>query len=438
MTLALVDANNFYVSCERVFRPDLEGKPVVVLSNNDGCVVARSAEVKAFGVAMGTPWFQLQKWAKQEGILALSSNYTLYADMSQRMMTILADFSPIQEVYSIDECFLDLGGFAPDQYSRIGRDIRQRIRQWLGLPVGVGMATTKTLAKLANHLAKKCPEYAGVCVWAELSEATQRQIMGQLPVTEVWGVGRQWSQQLQKMGIHTVLDLRQADPGWMRQRFSILMARIIRELRGEPCIALEEVTPPRQEIQSSRSFGRPVKSEAELGEAISLYIVRATSKLRRQGSVASALRVYIRTSPFQSNHPQYQAAKAMTLRYPSQDTRVFLEAGRQALADIYRPGFAYAKAGVHLMAIQSAQSLQADLFQDTAAENRAHQLMATLDQINARFGSNSLQPGIAGFKAPRAWAMKRGNPSPAYTTQWAELARVKMPDVDKTYRPAPP
>ena len=426
MPIALIDANNFYVSCERVFRPDLEGKPVVVLSNNDGCVVARSAEVKALGVAMGTPWFQLKKLAQKEGIIALSSNYTLYADMSQRMMAILSTFSPIQEVYSIDECFLDLQGVAPEQCRQIGQTARQRIRQWLGLPVGVGIAPTKTLAKLANHLAKKRPEYIGVCVWEEIPEQKQTEILQQLPVSEVWGIGRQWSQRLQKIGILTVWDLQNADPKPMRPRFSLLMERMIRELRDESCIAMEEVAPPRQEIQSSRSFGHPVKTMEELGEAISLYIVRATSKLRRQDSVAAALRVYIRTYPFQNHLPQYQAARTVVLSHPSQDTRIFLHAGKLALTQMYRVGFAYAKAGVHLLEISSAQSVQTDLFGDAEAENRAQNLMATLDQINARFGKSIMQPGIAGWQEPRGWAMKRGNKSPAYTTQWKELARVKV------------
>ena len=426
MAIALVDANNFYVSCERVFRPDLEGRPVVVLSNNDGCVVARSAEVKALGVAMGTPWFQLQKLAKQEGIIALSSNYTLYADMSNRMMGILSAFSPIQEVYSIDECFLDLEGVAPALLSRIGQAVRQKVRQWVGLPVGVGIAATKTLAKLANHVAKKRLEYDGVCVWEALTEDAQQRLLQQLPASEVWGVGRQWTKRLQDMGIQTVWDLRQADPALMRKRFSLLVERIIRELRGVPCITMVEIPPPRQEIQSSRSFGRPVSSAQELGEAISLYTVRAASKLRRQGSVAGALRVFIHTSPFQTHLPQYHAARTIALNHPSQDTRVFLQAGRIALADMYRPGVAYAKAGVHLLEITSADAVQADLFSSAEDNARALQLMTTLDRVNARFGSGTLQPGVAGLQEPRGWVMKRGNKSPAYTTRWAELARAKL------------
>uniref|UniRef100_E6QDZ7 DNA polymerase V, subunit C n=1 Tax=mine drainage metagenome TaxID=410659 RepID=E6QDZ7_9ZZZZ len=426
MAIALVDANNFYVSCERVFRPDLEGRPVVVLSNNDGCVVARSAEVRALGVAMGTPWFQLKKLAKREGVIALSSNYSLYADMSNRMMGILSSFSPIQEVYSIDECFLDLQGFAQDQLSSMGQAAREKVRQWVGLPVGVGIAATKTLSKLANHVAKKMPEYAGVCVWDDLPEGDQQRLLQQLPVSEVWGVGRQWTTRLQEAGIQTVWDLRKADPALMRKRFSILMERSIRELRGEPCIAMVEIPPPRQEIQSSRSFGRPVTSTEELGEAISLYTVKAAYKLRRQGSVAGALRVFIHTSPFQAHLPQYHATRTVALNHSSQDTRLFLQAGRIALADMYRSGFAYAKAGVHLLEITSADALQGDLFTSAEDEARANQLMITLDRVNARFGSGTLQPGLAGLQEPRGWAMKRGNKSPAYTTRWADLARAKL------------
>ena len=426
MAIALVDANNFYVSCERVFRPSLEGRPVVVLSNNDGCVVARSAEVKALGVAMGTPWFQLQKLAKQEGIIALSSNYTLYADMSNRMMAVLSSFSPVQEVYSIDECFLDLQGFAQVQLHSIGQAARARVRQWLGLPVGVGIAATKTLAKLANHVAKKRPEYAGVCVWDDLPTLDQQRLLQQLPVSEVWGVGRQLSTKLQAMGIRTVWDLQRADPARMRKRFSILMERMIRELRGEPCIAMVEIPPPRQEIQSSRSFGRPVVSAEELCEAVSLYTVRAVDKLRRQGSVASALRVFMHTSPFQTHLPQYYGAKTITLGHPSQDTRVFLQAARIALSDVYRPGFTYAKAGVHLLEIASTNAQQADFFAPAEKQARDHRLLETLDRVNARFGSGTLQPGVAGLQAPRGWAMKRGNKSPAYTTRWEDLATAKL------------
>ncbi|MEB8485914.1 MULTISPECIES: Y-family DNA polymerase [Acidithiobacillus] len=426
MAIALVDANNFYVSCERVFRPNLEGRPVVVLSNNDGCVVARSAEVKAMGVAMGTPWFQLQKLAKREGIIALSSNYTLYADMSNRMMGILSSFSPIQEVYSIDECFLDLRGFAQDQLSSMGQAAREKVRQWVGLPVGVGIAATKTLAKLANHVAKKMPEYAGVCVWDDLPAGDQQRLLQQLPVSEVWGVGRQWTARLQETGIQTVWDLRHADPALMRKRFSILMERCIRELRGEPCIAMVEIPPPRQEIQSSRSFGHPITSVDELGEAISLYTVRAVDTLRRQGSVAGALRVFIHTSLFQAHLPQYHATRTIALNHPSQDTRVFLQAGRVALADMYRPGFVYAKAGVHLLEITSVDTLQANLFLSAEDNARALQLMTTMDQVNVRFGRGTLQPGVAGLQDPRGWAMKCGNKSPAYTTRWAELARAKL------------
>ena len=263
-------------------------------------------------------------------------------------------------------------------------------------------------------------------MWDDLPKGDQQRLLQQLPVSEVWGMGRQWTTQLQEAGIQTVWDLLQADPALMRKRFSILMERSIRELRGEPCIAMVDIPPPRQEIQSSRSFGRPVSSAEELGEAISFYTVRAASKLRRQGSVAGALRVFIHTSPFQSHLPQYHATRTVALNHPSQDTRVFLQAGRIALAEMYRSGFAYVKAGVHLLEITSADALQADLFTSAEDEARANQLMATLDRVNARFGSGTLQPGVAGLQEPRGWAMKRGNKSPAYTTRWADLARAKL------------
>ncbi|MDD2747354.1 MAG: Y-family DNA polymerase [Acidithiobacillus ferrooxidans] len=424
MAIALVDANNFYVSCERVFRPDLEGRPVVVLSNNDGCVVARSVEVKALGVAMGTPWFQLQKLAKREGIIALSSNYTLYADMSNRMMHILSTFSPIQEVYSIDECFLDLRGFSEDQGTLIGQKARQQIRQWVGLPVGVGIAATKTLAKLANHIAKKNPEYQGVCNWDALDAETQKSLLQSMPASEVWGIGRQLTEKLLPLGVQSVWDLQQTDATWMRQRFSILMERTIRELRGESCIALTEIAPPKQEIQSSRSFGRPVTRIEDLAEAISIYTVRAASKLRQQESVSAALRIYIRTNPFQPDKPQYHAAQTVTLSHPSQDTRILIQAALSGLKSIYRPQISYAKAGVHLLEISPMHRQQTDLFASCEQDERSGRLMIALDAINARFGSNTLQPGVAGLQSVRDWSMKRGNKSPNYTTCWADFAKV--------------
>jgi DNA polymerase V len=374
---------------------------------------------------MGTPWFQLQKQAQQEGIIAMSSNYALYADMSNRMMRILSTFSPIQEVYSIDECFLDLRGFAPAHLSRIGQAARLKIRQWLGLPVGVGIAATKTLAKLANHVAKKYPEYQGVCNWESLNTQTRQTLLQNLPVPEVWGVGRRLTEKLASQGIQSVWDLQQTHPVWMRQHFNILMARTIRELQGESCIALTEIAPTKQEIQSSRSFGRPVTRIEDLAEAINVYTVRATQKLRQQESVCGAVRIDIRTNPFRPDKPQYHASQTVALAIPSQDTRILIKAALSGRRHIYRPQFAYAKAGVHLTEIRSVHQQQRDLFAAEALDIRSDQLMKTLDAIHTRFGHNALQPGVAGLQGQRDWSMKRGNKSHSYTTCWSDLARAR-------------
>ena len=296
--IALIDVNNFYVSCERVFNPKLEGRPVVVLSNNDGCAVARSNEVKVLGVKMGQPWFQLKDLARKHGIVAYSSNYALYADMSNRVMSILAMFSPNQEIYSIDECFLDLSGFRRTNHADYGQRIRKRIKQWTGLPVCVGIGSTKTLAKLANHIAKKNPEFNAVCDLNSLSLEQQADWFQRIEVGEIWGIGRRLAPRLHEIGIKTVLDLKTASPSQLRARFSVVMEKIIREINGTACIELEEINPPKKQIVSSRSFGIPVSDLASLEESVSLYISRAAEKLRRQQSFAGTVHVSIRTSPF--------------------------------------------------------------------------------------------------------------------------------------------
>ncbi|MEO5355346.1 MAG: Y-family DNA polymerase, partial [Magnetococcus sp. XQGC-1] len=301
--IALIDANNFYVSCERVFNPALQERPVVVLSNNDGCAVARSNEVKALGVKMGEPWFRLRDLAQQHGIVALSSNYALYADMSQRMMTLLGDFTPHQEVYSIDECFLDLG--TQHDVTPVGHAMRLRIASWLGLPVGVGIGPTKTLAKLANHVAKKRPAYAGVCNFNIMPAEDLERLLAEIDVAEVWGVGPRGAERLRTMGITNVLSLRRANAGQLRKRFSVVMVRTVEELNGVSCLSLEMVAPPRQQIQSSRSFGQPVYEQEELAEAVLTFLRRGVRRMRGQELVTGAIHVFIRTNPFRESEPQY-------------------------------------------------------------------------------------------------------------------------------------
>lgn len=416
---ALVDGNNFYVSCERVFDPKLEGRPVVVLSNNDGCVVARSQEVKALGVKMGVPWFQLKNLAKQHGIVAKSSNYSLYGDMSARMMAVLGRVSPDQEIYSIDECFLGMDGFAHLDLADYGQRIRAQVRQWLGLPVCVGFGETKTLAKLANHVAKKRPGFDGVCDLAALSPAGRDALLEGIDVGEVWGVGYRGTPRLKALGIGNVKALRDADPTWLRREFSVVLERTVAELNGTPCIGLEEEAPAKQQIMSSRAFGAYVYDLAGLEEAVATYVGRAAEKLRRQGSRAGAVQVYVRTNPFKADHPQYQRGLTVPLAEPSDDTRLLARAALLGLKRIYKPGYAYQKAGVMLMDLTDASHMQAALF-DVDRGNPA--VMRVMDRINAYWGRGTLRLAAEGVDP--AWRMRRGMMSPCYTTRWSELPLV--------------
>ena len=417
MTIALIDGNNFYVSCERVFNPKLEGRPVVVLSNNDGMAVARSAEVKALGVPMGTPWFQIKDLARRHGIVALSSNYALYADMSNRMMAVLAQFSPDQEVYSIDECFLGLAGFAGRDLAAYGQEMRRRVRQWVGIPVCVGIAETKTLAKLANHCAKKM--LAGndsVCDFSRIGATELSRVFSAIPVGEVWGVGPRLSKQLSARGISSVEALRTTDAKTLRREFSVVLERTVAELNGIPCMSLEEAAPNKQQIISSRSFGHYVHDLGPLIEAVASYIAIAAVKLRSQGSLAGMVQVYIRTNPHQADSPQYQPGLTVPLTEASDDTLLLTRAALWGLKRIYRPGFAYQKAGVALINIRAAGTRQADLFSKTR-DNR--QLMAVMDHINGTWGRGTLRSAAEGIS--QEWRMKRERISPGYTTSWTEL-----------------
>ena len=344
---ALVDCNNFYASCERAFNPKLAGHPIVVLSNHDGCVVARSAESKAMGIPMGVPYFKIEKDFRKAGGVALSSNYALYADMSNRVMSILAGFAPDQEVYSIDECFLGMDG--QSDLPEIGKIIRARVKQWTGLPVCVGIGPTKTLAKLANHVAKKRPALNGVCSLIGLTEHEQLAIIGDFEVGEVWGVGRKIAARLAPMGIVSVRQLRCADATLIRREFSVVMERTVMELRGASCLALEDVAPPKKQIMSSRSFGQPVYDLPELEEVVAAYVSRAAEKLRRQRHIAGGVMVLLETNPFKPGDPQYHPSITVPLVTPTADTRALIRSAHAGLRQIFRAGYAYKKADVMLM-----------------------------------------------------------------------------------------
>ncbi|CAN1502709.1 DinP Nucleotidyltransferase/DNA polymerase involved in DNA repair [Methylophilaceae bacterium] len=412
-SIALIDVNNFYVSCERVFNPKLENKPVVVLSNNDGCAISRSNEAKELGIKMGTPWFKLKEFAKQENVTALSSNYTLYLDMSHRVMTLLSKFSPDQEVYSVDESFLDLTTFKSKDLIKYGQQIKTKIKQWTGLPVSIGIGSTKTLSKLANHIAKKNPSFKGVCNLNVMDQDTLDTWMSHFPVSDVWGIGRSLAPKLNQLGITSILDLKHADPDYIRQQFSIVLEKTVRELNGIMCIELKDVEEPNKEIMVSRSFGRRVKNKQELIEALTSYTSRAAERMRKQESVATSLYVYVRTSPHDDKN-QYANGVNIPLFQPSDDTMVLTNAALLGLNYIYRDGFDYQKAGITLCNLTSKHKVQGNLFNNTISNTR----MKVLDTINQRW-KGKLKLGSEGVT--KEWEMRANFKSKNYTTNWDQL-----------------
>ena len=424
---ALVDANNFYVSCERVFDPSLRDRPVVVLSNNDGCCVARSEEAKALGIQMGTPYFKVADLLRRHQGCALSSNYALYGDMSRRLMAVIGQFSPAQEVYSIDESFLRFTGGDRWDLTALGRELRARVLRWTGLPVGVGIGATKTLAKLANRLAKRHPDFraAGVCNLLALSPERQARYFQECPVDAVWGIGERWATKLQASGIATVADLQGVDGADLRRRFNVLLARTAMELNGIPGLPLEEAPPPRQQIIASRSFGIPVTDRAMLREAVAFHTARAAAKLRREGLVAGVIQVAIATNPFQPEEPQYHPSCCVPLVSPSADSTRLLQAARAGLDAIYREGHRYKRAGIVLLDLAPAGVQTGDLFAATAPvpAARREQLLTTMDRINGRWGRGTLRFLAEGLGQP--WRMRRDRMSPGYTTDWQGLPIVR-------------
>lgn len=418
-SIALIDVNNFYVSCERVFNPKLINIPVVVLSNNDGCAVARSNEVKALGVGMGAPWFKFKELAEKHGIKALSSNYALYADMSNRVMNILREFSPEQEIYSIDESFLDLTEFKSLDLITYGQKMRQRILQWTGLPVCVGIASTKTLSKLANHCAKKRPEFNGVCNFNTMPANELEDLLNQIEVGEIWGVGRKLAPKLQALGYNTVLDLKRADANELRKQFSVVMQKTIHELNGIICIEMEDVAPPKKQIVSSRSFGHAVYDYNSLAESITLYMSRAAEKLRKQQYYAGSVYVFIRTSEHKPDQPYYSNGMTISMPSPTDDTRQLANVALWGLKQIYKPNFKYAKAGVMLSELVPLEGVQTDLFSQVQVSPKSKALMAAMDQINRKMGKEAIKLASEGFKSP--WKMKQENKSPSYTTKWEDI-----------------
>jgi DNA polymerase V len=423
--IALVDVNNFYVSCERVFDPKLRQKAVICLSNNDGCVISRSNEAKAapYLIKMGAPWFDVQKKFSRQDLIVLSSNYALYADMSNRVMALINNFTPDAEVYSVDEVFCNLVGFSRNDLTAYGHDIKKTIWQWTGLPVCVGIATTKTLAKLANHCAKKRPEFSGVCNFNTLNPAELQDLFQAISVSEIWGIGARLSAKLNAMGIQSVLDLKNAHRRTLRDTFSVVVAKTIAELNGEACIDFASAVPAKQSIASTRSFGIPVTGLDDLMESVTLYTSRAAEKARAQQSYANSISVFIQSSPF-AKAPYYGNCQTVALPTPSNDSRLLVKTALWILKRIYRPGVTYQKAGVILNDLVPEDGLQRDLFLNLTSHDlrQRSKVMSVLDAVNQRYGRQTLKLGSEGFKAP--WRMKQNFKSPGYTTNWQDLIQA--------------
>lgn len=416
---ALIDCNSFYASCERVFRPDLAKTPIVVLSNNDGCVIARSYDAKPF-VKMGQPYFQIKDHLRRHGIVAFSSNYALYGDMSERVMTIIESMVPALEVYSIDEAFADLTGL-PGDVSTFGRHVRTTLLKRTGIPVGVGIARTKTLAKLANHTAKRLLDITGGVV--DLCDPFKRDwTLRNTDVGEVWGIGRRMKAHLETMGIKTAMDLAKADPSMLRQKFSLVIEKTARELAGTPCLELGEADPPKQEICCSRMFGSRLTQIEPIKEAVATYTQRAAEKLRAQNSLCKKIRVSIRTGMFNPEEAKYANGALVELPYPTNDVRLMTKAATEAVNRLFRPGFKYSKAEVLLMDLRQPGEFTDDLFVHSQPV-MADKVMSVLDEINGRWGKGVVR--LASVPAAPGWAMRRDLMSQSYTTKVDQLWTVK-------------
>ncbi|TVP47537.1 MAG: Y-family DNA polymerase [Halomonas sp.] len=418
--IGLVDANNFYVSCERVFQPQLEGRPVGVMSNNDGCVIARSAELKALDIPMGTPAFKLEGLRQRGEIHLLSSNYELYGDMSARLTQLLRDACPEVAPYSIDEMFIYLDGLDTTQCETLGRRLHQRIRRHLGLPVCVGLAPTHTLAKLANHLAKHDPYYRGVCLLSGHDHTTEA-LLKRTMVANVWGIGRRLAERLAISDIKTAWDLRESDAKQLRKRFSVVVARTALELRGTPCLQMNALDQPRQRIMTSRSFGKPTGVFAEVHNALRRHAQRSAEKLREQRSLTRAVMIFLNTNRHRRDQPQHFPHALVPLPSPSDDTRIILDAVRQGLEKIHHPRYQFMKAGVMLLDLVDAEQYQLSLLHQPGRDRHPF-LMATIDQINQRMGQGTISFGMT--NAPAAWQLRCAHRSNRFTTRWDELMKV--------------
>ncbi len=419
-TFALVDCNNFYVSCERVFNPGLIGKPVVVLSNNDGCVIARSNEAKAIGIQMGIPVFKIRDMIKAHGVHVYSSNYALYGDMSQRIVEIFSDFTPGVEIYSIDEAFLDLSGFKRCSLNDYGHSIRSKIQEWTGIPVSVGIAETKTLAKIANRIAKKSEKADGVL---DLTKSSYRDsALAITDVEDIWGVGRSYATFLKSVGINNALQLRNAPENLIKKKMGITGLRILQELRGISCYPLEQCPPPKKEITVSRAFKHPLVNRADINEAVAAYTSKAAEKLRAAHLEANILVVFLMTNPY-NKESRYFNMKTIRLPFSTSDTSELIKYAHSGLDEIYRDGYLYKKAGIIFRDLSSDRHTQTTFF-DYRKGECSGEIMQAFDRINRQFGSDSIRYAATGSTRNQKWKTVFQHRSPSYTTNWDQLPKV--------------
>ena len=420
----LIDVNNMYVSCERVFDPSLNNKPVIVLSNNDGCAVARSNESKALNIKMGVPLFQIKDIVQQHNVIVLSSNYAMYAEMSRRFHTILASYVTAEEVepYSIDECFVDFTAYEKNfDLEKVGQQMRQQIWKWLGLPVCVGIGRSKTEAKIANHIAKKNPGFNSVCDLVSMDPCNKEYYFSLIDVSEVWGVGRKHSKKLQSMGINTVLDLACAEPREMQKKFSIVMARTIYELQGISCIEIEHTPPSKKQIVASRSFGGRVTELTDLKEAISMYAQDACKRLRDEGLLCGCMIAFVQSNPFDANVPFYNKSITGSFSEPTDCAIDFVKAATRMLNDIYKEGIKYKKCGVVLTCLEPKSGHTYDLLTDFKQIEKK-ELMQAMDGIHGKFGKKKIGVGPC-FIPNRNWSMSRDKLS-RNPFRWDELPLI--------------
>lgn len=418
---ALVDCNNFYAACERAFRPDLRGVPIVVLSNNDGCIISRSAEAKALGVPMGEPYFKCKALLVRNGVEVFSSNYALYGDMSARVMRVLARFSPSLEIYSIDEAFADLSG-VPGGAGQFARRLRTTVLRWTGIPVSIGIGASKTLAKVANRFAKRYARCRGVF---NLDESPRPDlVLDRVDVGDIWGIGRKHAKRLRAAGVNTARQFRDMDRDWVKRKMAVTGLQTLLELRGIPCFGLGNAPTSKKNILSSRSFGRPVKTLDELKEATACYAARAAEKLRRQKSTASGIMVFARTNRFVPGQPQYSGSEYVPVHPATMHTPTLVKAAFRALDRVWRDGYSYQKCGVMLTGLEPAGGRWLSLLELPPNHRPDHvPLMRAVDDINTRWGRDTVLFAASGIERP--WRMRRAMRSPRYTTAWPELPIVR-------------